>query len=930
MGVAYIKQGGRWTKTVKPRPGDIDEWTHFLHDADNNAVAHDGRVATPKHLQWQAEPKRTRDHDAQASLSAMTSSGGRIFYILDEGLTSLVHRPPQWKLAARDAFNGKLLWKREIDSWITHLRYFRSGPVQIPRRLVSLGDRVYATLGLGSPVTALDAATGNTLLTCGGSEKTEEFICHDGVLLAVIGEPRLWNRYSPKIDNYWEFYDQQGPRVAKSIVAYRTQTGKELWRIEGDNLARLAPLSLTAGNRRAFYLDDRNLYCVDLHAGKQLWKAPFPSQGLFLMNYAPTVVQYKDTVLCLSLEKLAVFSVKDGRKLWETSGYAGFASPGDLFVIDDLVWTFPGVAAIRTRRESIPGKGKEFLAFDLYTGQVKRSLTKGDVWPGGHHHRCYRNKATQRYLVSGRRGLEFVDLQGDDNTINWWVRGVCQYGVMPCNGLVYVPPHPCKCFAQIKFDGFHALAAQRATPPGGSEPDRRLLKGPAYGTVGEQESAIRNQQWAAENKTPEGSLWAAPVPGADPQQWPTYRHDISRSGCASTGVPLDLEQTWQADIGGKLSSVVVAENRLLVSAVDRQTIHCLDAHSGKTAWTFIAEGRVDSPPTVFGRVALFGCRAGYVYALRVIDGALVWKFRGAPVDSRTVVRDRLESVWPVHGSVLVHNGTVYFAAGQTSYLDGGIRLYGLDALSGEVRCRTVFSSEGASQSGGMPDVLVSDGQHIAMRHLRYDLSLNPAKGRSSRTIVANTGLLEDCWGHRWNLTLGSGGKCPLGKLLVFDGHAAYGVQTFYTFLKHDKSMQPPTHTGHLHQKYSRYTKDQFPIGTRLFAQENKASGPSKRKLALEKNDHAWNRKAFVQFRAMVLAGDTLFAAGWKDSVKILGEDPNRPTEKVLVVISAADGRTLEEHPLDAEPVFDGMAAAYGRLYMAMKDGKVLCWGNGNP
>ncbi|MHC4508713.1 MAG: class I SAM-dependent methyltransferase, partial [Planctomycetota bacterium] len=144
-GVAYIK--GR--KTVKPRPSDIDEWTHFLHGANGNAVAKDSRVATPRHLQWEAEPKRTRDHDALASISAMTSSNGRIFYILDEGPTSLVHHPARWKLIARDAFNGKLLWKRDIDSWMTHLNLFRSGPAHLPRLLVSVGDRVYVTLGFG-------------------------------------------------------------------------------------------------------------------------------------------------------------------------------------------------------------------------------------------------------------------------------------------------------------------------------------------------------------------------------------------------------------------------------------------------------------------------------------------------------------------------------------------------------------------------------------------------------------------------------------------------------------------------------------------------------------------------------------------------------------------------------------------------------------
>ena len=43
-----------------------------------------------------------------------------------------------------------------------------------------------------------------------------------------------------------------------------------------------------------------------------------------------------------------------------------------------------------------------------------------------------------------------------------------------------------------------------------------------------------------------------------------------------------------------------------------------------------------------------------------------------------VVSDRLESVWPVHGSVLVRDSTVYYAAGRSSYVDGGVRMGKLD------------------------------------------------------------------------------------------------------------------------------------------------------------------------------------------------------------------------------------------------------------
>ena len=53
-GVACVKQAGSWAYKVKPRPASIDQWTHFLHDASNNAVAEDALVGPPRSLQWGA------------------------------------------------------------------------------------------------------------------------------------------------------------------------------------------------------------------------------------------------------------------------------------------------------------------------------------------------------------------------------------------------------------------------------------------------------------------------------------------------------------------------------------------------------------------------------------------------------------------------------------------------------------------------------------------------------------------------------------------------------------------------------------------------------------------------------------------------------------------------------------------------------------
>jgi hypothetical protein len=52
---------------------------------------------------------------------------------------------------------------------------------------------------------------------------------------------------------------------------------------------------------------------------------------------------------------------------------------------------------------------------------------------------------------------------------------------------------------------------------------------------------------------------------------------------------------------------------------------------------------------------------------------------------------------------------------------------------------------------------------------------------------------------------------------------------------------------------------------------------------------------------------------------------------LLWVVSASQGEKLAEYKLENLPVWDGMAAAEGGLYLVTKDGKVLCFrGNEQP
>ncbi|MFC1637104.1 methyltransferase domain-containing protein, partial [Planctomycetota bacterium] len=262
-GIAYIRSNGKWIKTTKSRPKAIDEWTHYLHDASNNAVSHDTVVGPPRHMQWIGSPRYARHHDRMSSVSAAVATNGRVFYIIDEATPASILIPPRWTLIARDAFNGTILWKRPLGEWFTHLWPLKSGPAQLPRRLVAVGDRVYVTLAFDAPLTALDAVTGETIQIYAGTRATEEVIFSDGVLFALVndatekpdyhGSRRFAKGYNT---TFWD----EAPR---KIVAIRAESGRILW----TEKSRVLPATLAADSRRVIFHDGASVVCLDRKTG---------------------------------------------------------------------------------------------------------------------------------------------------------------------------------------------------------------------------------------------------------------------------------------------------------------------------------------------------------------------------------------------------------------------------------------------------------------------------------------------------------------------------------------------------------------------------------------------------------------------------------------------------------------------------------------
>jgi hypothetical protein len=437
-----------------------------------------------------------------------------------------------------------------------------------------------------------------------------------------------------------------------------------------------------------------------------------------------------------------------------------------------------------------------------------------------------------------------------------------------------------------------------------------------------------------------------------------------------------LTSTWKANIGGNLTGPVVAGGKVFLASKDTHTVHALDARSGKTLWSYTAGARVDSPPTIFHGMVLFGSADGYVYNLRASDGTLVWRFRAAPMNQQAMWFEQLESVWPVHGSVLIQNGVVYCVAGRSAFLDDGMRLIRLDPATGRLLSETVLNDRDPASGKAiqdyarqhnmpvsLPDILSCDGRLVYMRSQPFDLqgkrlplealpyAGNPQKYSIPSTqrpehahLFCPTGFLDDSWWHRTYWVYGSrflggwagysqaGKVAPSGKILVFDEENVYGY-----------GRQPQYYRWTTQIEHHLFSAAKDPSSV----EQKQPETPGSKKRNQQRGfmvSHNWTKDIPLFARAMVMADRTLFVAGPADLIdeneirKRLGtpEASRQLREQVdafvgkkgamLWAVSAANGQKQTELHLDELPVFDGMAAAYGRLFLTTVEGNVQCLG----
>jgi hypothetical protein len=202
--------------------------------------------------------------------------------------------------------------------------------------------------------------------------------------------------------------------------------------------------------------------------------------------------------------------------------------------------------------------------------------------------------------------------------------------------------------------------------------------------------------------------------------------------------------------------------------------------------------------------------------------------------------------------------------------------------------------------GARSDILAADDRYLYLRDMTFTKEGVEVTDREPHLFTVSD-FLDDTWTHRsyWifgtesSLSTGcSGRKRDLlyGRLLAFDERVVYG-----------------------YGRASVHWSSEFEDGPyRMFARRRDAK------------ETQWAQSVPVHIRAMLLAEDVIFAAGAGPAPGIAPAKQQVSPTPLLLAISAEDGSELARYPIPAAPVFNGIAAAGGELYLVLENGQLLC------
>jgi hypothetical protein len=397
--------------------------------------------------------------------------------------------------------------------------------------------------------------------------------------------------------------------------------------------------------------------------------------------------------------------------------------------------------------------------------------------------------------------------------------------------------------------------------------------------------------------------------------WPMFRANPARgNACAAT--PGDKPvKAWEIKLGlgtkpygimcGErtgLTQPVCAYGLVVVSDMDAERVVAVNAADGKTKWSFHVGSRVDFSPSLYNGLCLFAARNGWVYCVNAQTGELVWRLLAAPRERLIGWQEKLGNLWPMRCDVLVVDGIGYAAAGLGTTVQGGITVLAFKVETGETLWTQCYN----------------DDQKMAERIFTADLftrtvwqnrpflkmgacTIDAATGKRSPDMQG--GLAPNFDGY---LDIGNslsrtgadiagrvmGDRRVSGRIVAFDdnlsvGHNMVGgAVTFESFGENkNKGIAMPLN---------------------LYAKKDP-----------KEKDYLW-KSPDIELVAddIVITPQFVYCVGHYQRIK---KDPE------LWVLSREDGKVLNTIPVDGYPAFMGMSAAGKRLYVATREGKLLCY-----
>lgn len=174
-----------------------------------------------------------------------------------------------------------------------------------------------------------------------------------------------------------------------------------------------------------------------------------------------------------------------------------------------------------------------------------------------------------------------------------------------------------------------------------------------------------------------------------------FRADAQRSGYTAEAIPNQLKLRWtfrsphaprpawptseRIHFDRSFQPIIMGDLILFGSSADDR-LRALDANTGKIRWTFVTGSPIRFAPAGWKDRVFLASDDGWLYALNLADGKLLWKHRGGPTDEMVIGNERMTSKWPARGGPVALNDIVYFAAGV--WPSDGVYLHALDAQSG--------------------------------------------------------------------------------------------------------------------------------------------------------------------------------------------------------------------------------------------------------